>query len=333
MDNYPRFCRSHEFLRLILQYKENKDVMVFKKSKQFSFNHKDFNVGYSTQKDYEFGKMLYDEEFNWKLIATSSKFKANVFVSRKNYLPDVKLFGQEFYKFDMIIPHSLEKCVYATGSSSYFKNPNIVDYNVKYKTVDNEKSISKSTCDIQVTLKSPFPMKTKRKFYQNYTQTFDEEKGECILISKPHTKVAFMEEIDKLDISKTFTTEVKGKHKNVYLHMFYSFYKLKRIDDNRTSYSFIAFISKEGWKSKLSLNDKIIGPEILKLFTSDINRLLSNVPKDFSLSKNDSNDEFLQLLIDNKTQAKIDQFNTNEKIRIQNRILSGKSNDQLNVTE
>ena len=300
--------------------------MRYENLESFDFTHKDFNLDHATDKDLQFCKMLFKEKMEWKLISTSKKHKANVYVCRKNYFGSkFKLFGREIYKFDMILPHHIEKCVYATGSTSFLSaNSSIIECEPKYINLINAKDIkpiSTSSCDVEIAIKSPPPFQTVRKFYQNYTHIFDDDTGECILIAKPHTRTGFMKDISLLDGSKKHTSMVKGKSMEVYLHMFYSFYKLKKIDDNTTSYTFIAFISKEGWKSKRIINDKItdiitdkvLGPEIMKIFTTDMKKTLSNVPKDFSLTDRESKDEFYKLLVDGKIKEKLDSFSVKTK--------------------
>ena len=296
----------------IINHKDDVKVMFPNKPTKFEFSYADFNLNHSTQKDKDFGNMLFSDEFDWDIIAKSKKHNAKVFVSPNTYFPKVDIFGNKIFKFSMVLNHSLKKCVYATGTKDFLKiNTSVSGIKLRSYCVEDDRSISKSSCDMEVQMKSPFPVSTSRKFYQNYTQTFNDDTGECIGISKPHTRNSFLSELNQMDLSRKIRCLKAGKPIKLYLHMFYAFYKLKKMGINRTLYSFIAFISEEGLKSnkyfKL-LTNLIIGKQIIKIFTKDINKTLKNVPEDFSLAKNKSKDPFLQLLIDNEFDERIDKF-------------------------
>jgi hypothetical protein len=89
ISSLPRFSRSSEFLKIILKYKKNDEVLIYQKSIDYNYKYKDFNLDYALKKDIDFSNMLFKENFNWKLITFSKKYNAHIYLCDKNYLPKI----------------------------------------------------------------------------------------------------------------------------------------------------------------------------------------------------------------------------------------------------
>jgi len=172
MDNYPRFIRTKECLKVLQKFLKDAEVIVFKEAIDFPYSDKSFREHWVSDQDIQFLRLLAKDNFDWELIGSITN-NLNTFFSYRNYMPQVSYFkNASIGKFELIMPYSLEKVICAfcptyeiqkvDGNVQSIHNHGYIscdDLKKKGYKMNKDRSVSLMGVD----LKFPFPLRTYRK--------------------------------------------------------------------------------------------------------------------------------------------------------------------------
>jgi hypothetical protein len=217
-------------------------VLELKQIYDFPYKDSDFDTEIVTDNDISFLDRLMEDSYDWNLVYSENKSHTNTFFLKKSYLPDVSFFkDSKVYKFESMIPFSLEQCIEGLCSINQLKkydkvveDTNLVSY------LSPEEGMKKYPDDIKtnranavIDMKINIPMvKTRRGL--DIVTTFFDVNGNWIRIVKP-----------KIPDFVKQTSDWKKPHKGIFDGKKIEFYaspnimrfQLTKISDNLTKYT------------------------------------------------------------------------------------------------
>jgi len=222
-DNWPRFVRSKNFIKMIEKYSENTKVMKVITALKYPFKDEHYEKPFVTTSEMSFLNELLAESFAWEPIYRKKHF--SVYQTQMRFLPESKYFSHaKSLKLHATLPFSFEKVIRFFLSMDYFKfsDPSVTNIDIRenLKIVDlgkkyPEDSIANQVYSIigEVCVQPPFPVHTSRKSIDCFCISFDNETQTFTFVRRPYlgdykgqdidwTKKLGFDFIDKSNVKK-----------------------------------------------------------------------------------------------------------------------------------
>ena len=241
--SFPRFIRSEEFLELFEENKNNLDIFT-QKTKEFEVSDNNFDISTIINgDDIKFFHQLVKDDFSWELSEYNVKLNMNTFELIENdYLKHSLFKDVKAYKYQSIIPFSLDDCINGLTSSScqYQEWENSLFHSIEeeyfsYKDLlekYNEEDLKYERGNAFFEVYYKYPMFTElRKSFESVSSFYD-EKGNWIRIKKSMN-------ISDTKNNEMLTCYINSKFYDYYHSPLYSFLKFTKISDFETQYTYI----------------------------------------------------------------------------------------------
>eukprot|EP01080_Neovahlkampfia_damariscottae_P010931 gene10931-3637_t len=258
-DPWKRFIRSSLSLSIIQKFHEDPTVCSPQITEQFDYSDDHFTHPFIEDDDFRFAKVLFQDNYHWKLIGQKSDVKGNNYHCRQNFLPKLS-FGKNIQgiKHECVYNYNLESFLLAKLTFlNKIGDPNITRmktlcYHTKEELLEiykgKEKKISKYYADSAASasdcyfgyLFNPRYLVCGQKIF------YDKESNTVILIAKPYVT-------DGLEFSKPSQIEmlIPGEKSPKFVKAYpmfnwiFNFYQ--QIDDHKTLFTQINLLEPGGW--------------------------------------------------------------------------------------
>eukprot|EP01080_Neovahlkampfia_damariscottae_P001882 gene1882-1023_t len=296
---FPRFIRSESFIEIFEEHQNNLDIFT-QRTKEFEVSEKNFEVGsIINSDDIEFFHQLVKDDLSWKLAQQNLKLNMNTFELVENdYLRHELFKNVKGYKYQAVLPFSIDDCVNTLTSFSQYKQwentlfHSIEEEYLSYKDLlekysKEELKYERGNAFFEVYYK--YPMFTNlRKSFESMSSFYD-EKGNWIRIKKSMN-------VSDVKKNEQQTCYINSKFYDYYHSPFYSFLKFTRVSEYETQYTLINFHAFMG-----NTGDKNFSTYFVIQKSKDINKgFMKCLKKSIEEIKNEENDFYSKLKIDSK---------------------------------
>jgi hypothetical protein len=242
-DAFKRFIRTKACLKLVEKHQNVKGVLLPQVSKVFSYKDEDFQNVPLTDQDSEFMKIMQLDNTDWKISYSDKKNKVTGYISYWNFFPDLTFLSPNSVnsKVEIIFNSSLQVAALTCMSNYLLIDPMVINHKIlEYKPGEYVK--------VQFTLSLGFMMGPTRIETVYYSVTYDPEKKQIVLRTKP----CQMEDWKFLEEKKTKISKRNAKESITKTIQFFTWNQmiLTQIDENRTLYEYI-FMLDLGGKTKV----------------------------------------------------------------------------------
>eukprot|EP01080_Neovahlkampfia_damariscottae_P005851 gene5851-9674_t len=296
-DSFKRFVRTEECEKIMIQFKHDSSVISPAITNLFSYKNDYFTHPHIDDKDFDFFKLLLEDNYNWKLVGSKVKEQVNAFISDTNYLPEAKISTTvNVVKFETVL-----NCTFDQALLSYFSNemmmksdPNCgrirnMDYFeyddlVKlYKEQNKEDEIKQykrdlSICALDFALPYPFdPRFANRADSAHY----DPETKTFLRVGKNYYEDGQFGKPITVEMVKKRGT--KPKVMKAYTFFMFSATMYQKIDEKKVLYKNIVLMDFGGWGSSKMMISKIIKSRKEK-FKGTIIKMAQEFPDDIKIA-------------------------------------------------
>jgi hypothetical protein len=243
-DVFPRFIRTTNCIKVLEKHHRDSKVLELKQIYDFPYKDSDFETEIVTDTDITFLDRLMEDSYDWDLVYSENKSHTNTFFLKKSYLPDVSFFkDSKVYKFESMIPFSLEQCIEGLCSINQLKKyDNVVEDGILVSYLSPEEGMKKYPDEIKtkranavIDMKVKLPMSKFRRPLDVATTYFDKD-GNWIRIVVPKIP-DFIK--DPSDWGKCHKGTYDGKKIEFYGAPNIMRFQLTKISETLTKYSHI----------------------------------------------------------------------------------------------
>jgi hypothetical protein len=243
-DVFPRFIRTMNCIKVLEKHSRDSKVLELKQIYDFPYKDSDFESEIVTDNDIAFLDRLMEDSYDWDLVYSENKSHTNTFLLKKSYLPDVSFFkDSKVYKFESMIPFSLEQCIEGLCSINQLKKyDDVVDEGILVSYLSPEEGMKKYPDAIKmkranavIDMRIKLPMAKFRRPLDVATTYFDKD-GSWIRIVVPKIP-DFIK--DPSDWGKCHKGTYDGKKIEFYGAPNIMRFQLTKISENLTKYTHI----------------------------------------------------------------------------------------------
>jgi hypothetical protein len=139
-DSWKRFYRSKFCEDIILKYHDDSSVCSPLTTLQFFYEPKHFENIDILDSDFDFGKTLLEDNYNWELVGSKAEYQVNSYYTTLNFLPNLPNSGSiGSMKYQCVLPFSMHQCLIGVFAKRFSLKSEPTLYSVttqKYSSFD-----------------------------------------------------------------------------------------------------------------------------------------------------------------------------------------------------
>jgi hypothetical protein len=258
-DSWKRFSRSPDYKEIITKYKNDPSICRLRITDEFHYDDKYFLHPYVEDRDFDFAKLLFQDDNHWELIGSKVADNVNIFYTKQNYLPNLS-YGKNVrgLKYECVVPCAFQQSLlgYLTNESFINSDPNTnkvetieyIDYEKLKKKLNVDELKYKRTHGINIIdIVLPFPFNA-RVAVNGFSAHYDPETKSLVSIWKPF----LMHDLQFGKASMMDIVTTKGgvpKRVKTYPLFDWMFSKFQKLDDDKVLFSQVHIMDLGGWLS------------------------------------------------------------------------------------